>query len=449
MTASRRRIALGLSMQGYGYHQNAWRHPSVPSGGPATLEFYLDMARTAERGCFDMVFLADFLSMSMSDVPKGSLGHSARVGLEPLTLLGALVACTSNVGVVATASTTFGSPYTTARMFASLDLISGGRCGWNVVTSFQDEEACNFGSSEILEKAQRYRRAEEYVDVVAGLWDSFDPDTFMRDRESGRYFDPAKVRVLDHRGPNFRVKGPLNVPRSPQGRPLILQAGASEEGQEMAARTADVVYCVHNSLDEAKAFYRSVKGRMAKYGRRPDELKIMPGLMSVTASTVEEAQGRFREMQKLVDPMVGLKYLATHFGDLSGVPLDEPVADLLEDRGVIVRSRMFLKMARDNNYTLRELMQAVLIGLAHLQVVGTPQMVADKMEEWFEAGAADGFNILPILSPMGVHEFVDQVLPVLRKRGLVRERYEATTLRGNLGLPIPMPGEKLPLQAIS
>jgi alkanesulfonate monooxygenase len=437
MSEAKRQIRLGLSMAGHGYHHSAWLHPEVPPNGISDVNFYLDIVRTAERGLFDVAFLADFVTFSMSDTPKGVLGRHTKGALEPITLLSALAIGTSRIGLAATASTTFGVPYHIARAFASLDQISQGRSGWNVVTSFQDEEAVNFGSANILEKSKRYERAEEFVDVVLGLWDSFAPDAFTYDRDSGMFFDPSKVRVLNHVGRHFQVQGPLGTPRSPQGRPIIFQAGASEEGQELAARTADVVYAVQNTIDGARRFYNALKERMPKYGRQPDDLKVMPGLLPVIGSTEEEARSKFKAMQALIDPLVGLKYLTGVFGDLSGYPLDGPVPDLRKDKQLATRAALILDTARRNSWSIRQLYENVAIGNTHNTVIGTPEQIADVMEEWFNAGAADGFNILPALSPISVREFVDQVVPELQRRGLYRTAYEGTTLREHLGVPLP------------
>ncbi|MDO9712677.1 LLM class flavin-dependent oxidoreductase [Paracraurococcus lichenis] len=437
MSERKPQIKLGLSIAGHGYHHSAWLHPSVPPEGINEFGFYLDLTRTAERGLFDMVFLADFVVFSMVDVPKGVLGRSSRGSFEPLTLLAALAPQTECVGLVATASTTFGVPYHVARSFASLDMLSSGRAGWNVVTSFQDEEAANFGSATILEKSSRYDRAEEFVDVVLGLWDSLAPDAYVCDRQSGYLFDPAKVRTLNHVGRHFRVKGPLGTPRSAQGRPVVVQAGASEEGQELAARTADVVYSVQPRLETAQAFYAGLKGRMAKYGRDPDHLKVMPGLLPVLGGTEAEAKRRFREMQELIDPLVGLRYLSAIFGDLSGHPIDGPVPELRKDKQLATRAQLILDLARRNNWSIRQLYESTAIGNTHNTVVGTPEQVADVMEAWILGRGADGFNLLPALSPLSVQEFVDEVVPVLQRRGLYRREYEARTLRENLGLPAP------------
>lgn len=430
-------MKLGLSMLGYGYHQTGWLHPESPKGAATDLKHYLDMTLTAQRGLFDMVFLADYVAFPMVDIPKGALGRRDKDALDPLTILAALSPLTANIGLVATASTTFSQPYHAARSFASIDQISGGRAGWNVVTSFQDEEAKNFGSTTILEKARRYHRAEEFVDVALGLWNSFQDDTFVYDKASGQYFHPDKVNVLNHAGEHFQVKGPLTVPRTPQGRPIIVQAGASEEGQQLAARTADVVYTVQSVLEDAQKFYKGLKGRMAQFGRQTDDMKIMPGLLPVVADTEENARKKFKEWQEMIDPLVGLEFMARVFGDLSAYSLDEPVPELRSDREITSRGKVQLAIARRNNYTIRQMLQSVAIGNAHNTVIGTPEQIADVMQAWFTQGAADGFNILPAITPVSVNEFVDHVVPILKKRGLMRTEYEATTLRGNLGLSEP------------
>jgi FMN-dependent oxidoreductase (nitrilotriacetate monooxygenase family) len=432
-----KQIRLGLSMAGHGYHHSAWLDPSVPPDGINDFGFYLNLAQVAERGLFDMVFLADFLTFTMIDIPQGVVGRTSRGSFEPVTLLSALSQLTTHVGLAATTSTTFGTPFHTARAFASLDLLSKGRAGWNVVTSFQDEEAENFGSATILDKSTRYERAEEYVDVVLGLWDSLAPDAYVYDRASGYLFDPARVRTLNHVGKHFRVKGPLGTPRSVQGRPIIIQAGASEEGQELAARTADVVYSVQPRIQDAQRFYEGLKARMAKYGRERDDMKIMPGLLPVIGATEQEAKDRFRAMQKLIDPKVGLRYLSAIFGDLSDHDIDGPVPELRKDKPLATRAKLIHDLAKRNNWSIRQLYESTAIGNTHNTVVGTAEQVADVMEEWFLNGAADGFNLLPALSPTSVVEFVEQVVPILQARGLYRTAYTATTLRGHLGLSEP------------
>ena len=433
-----RQMKLGLSMRGLGYHASAWRQEGVLASGDLDYGAYLHVTRVAERGLFDMVFLADYVALRMHQTPPGVLGRTTgMIGLEPTTLLAALAPATRNIGLVATLSTTFQPPYHIARVFASLDHLSGGRAAWNVVTSFQDDEARNFGSEQILDKAARYARAKEAVEAVSGLWDSWDDDAFPRDLETGVYYDPTKLRILNYRGKYIRTRGPLNVPRTPQGRPIIVQAGASPEGQELAAETADVVYAAQNSIADARAFYSSLKTRMPKYGRQPDQLKIMPGILPVIAATEQQARDKYRAMQEAVDPIVGLGHLSPYFGDLSGYDLDGPVPDLRNDRALMSRGEVMLKVARRGNLSIRQLYQTIAIGNAHHVVIGTAKTVADVMEEWFLGEAADGFNVLPALSPRSVEEFVDYVVPELQRRGLFRTAYEGHTMRANLGLDYP------------
>ncbi|MET0295137.1 MAG: LLM class flavin-dependent oxidoreductase [Phenylobacterium sp.] len=437
MSAVGRQMKLGLSMRGLGYHASAWSHPDVTAEGSMSFEFYRNVTQIAERGLFDMVFLADYLGMARRDKPRGLFGRSdMQVSLEPLTLLSALAATSRNIGLVCTTSTSFQEPFHIARMFASLDHISGGRAAWNVVTSFQNYEARNFSLDSILPKDLRYERAREAVQVVSGLWDSWQDDAFVRDKASGVFFDPARMQPLDHVGKYFKVAGPLNMPRTPQGRPIIVQAGASDLGQELAAETADVVYAAHATLASAQAYYRGVKSRMAKFGRHEDEVKIMPGLLPVIGETEAEAQAKYRALQEAIDPIVGLSVLTGLYGDLSDVDIDAPVPakplNVTMSRGAVMH-----ETALRNGFTIRQLYQSVAIGNGHNVVVGTPKMVADVMEEWFVERGADGFNVLPAISPTSAEEFVDLVVPELQRRGLFRTAYEGPTMRENLGLAWP------------
>jgi alkanesulfonate monooxygenase len=435
--AAPRQIRLGVSMIGMGYHLAGWRHPDAPAGGNMELQHAVRVTQAAERGLLDMAFLADGVGIRFNDVPAGSLARTSKnVQFEPLTLLSALAMVTSRVGLVATASTTYNEPYHVARKFASLDHISGGRAGWNVVTSATDMEAQNFGLVGAPPKTGRYDRAAEFVEVVKGLWDSWEDDAFLRDKASGLNYDPAKVHVLNHEGAHFRVKGPLNVQRTPQGRPVIVQAGASDQGRELAAATADVVYAAAQTLEDARAYYEDVKRRMPRYGRDADQLKIMPGIMAVPGRTRQEAQDKYEVLQELVQPVVGLGALANYLGDLSGHDLDGPVPEP-KDRRDHSRGQIFLDMARRGNLTIRQLYLSIAGGNGHRMVIGTPADIADAMEEWFHGGAADGFNLLPTWLPGGLEDVVDTVIPELQRRGLYRTAYEASTLRGNLGLAWP------------
>jgi N-acetyl-S-(2-succino)cysteine monooxygenase len=430
-----RQIKLGVSMIGMGYHLANWRHPEAPADGNMSLQHAIRVIQSAERGLFDMGFLADGVGIRFHDEPKGALSRTAKnVQFEPLTLLSALAMVTKNIGLVATASTTYNEPYHVARKFASLDHISGGRAGWNVVTSVTDMEARNFNRDAAPATDLRYDRAAEFVKVVRGLWDSWEDDAFVRDKASGINYDPAKLHALNHSGPHFKVAGPLNVQRTPQGAPVIVQAGASEQGRELAAATADVVYAAAQTLEAAQAYYASVKGRMAKYGRHPDELKIMPGLMAIPGKTRQEAQDRYDVLQEAVDPLVGLGALANYLGDLSAYPLDGPVPEPPKRR-MHSRAGIFLEIARRDNLTIRQLYLTIAGGNGHRTVIGTPADIVDAMEEWFHNEAADGFNILPPWLPGGLDDVVDMVVPELQRRGLYRTAYEGRTLRENLGIP--------------
>ena len=318
---NQRKMRIGMSIRGHGYHPAAWRHPDVPADGTLQVEHYVRSAQTAERGKLDMIFFADGAGIRQGDNPPGSLARTGRdmIELEPTMLLPALAMVTSHIGLVTTASTTYNEPYNLARRFATLDLISKGRAGWNVVASWSEHEAQNFGLETTLDYDTRYARSAEFVDVVKGLWDGWDDGALLLDKAGGRYFDEAKMHVLNHHGRFFKVRGPLNVACMPQGHPVIVQAGASEQGRELGAATADVIYAINGSLDAARAYYTDVKGRMAKYGREPDELKIMPAFCPVLGRTRAEAQAKFDQLQELVDPLAGLGSLYGTFGDLSGL----------------------------------------------------------------------------------------------------------------------------------
>ncbi len=432
-----RQIKLGVSMIGLGYHPAAWRHPDTPPGGNMSLDHFINVTKIAERGLFDIAFLADGVGIRAYDEPPGALSHmSNNVQFEPLTLLSALAMVTTHIGLVATASTTYNEPYHVARKFASLDHISAGRAGWNVVTSRTDSEAQNFNLPASPGYDDRYERAIEFVDVVRGLWDSWEEDAFVRDQASGLNFHPEKMHYLDHKGKHFAVRGPLNVARTPQGHPVIVQAGASDQGRELAAATADVIYAASQTLEEGRAFYASVKGRMAKYGRHPDELKIMPGLLAVVGESEQEAQDKYGVLQELIDPLVGLAQLSASMGDLRGYDLDGPVPRLPEWR-MRSRAQIFYDLAQRHGYSIRQLYTAIAAGNGHRQAIGTPAMIVDQMEEWFRAEAADGFNVLATHMPAGLSDFVDHVVPEMQRRGLYRTAYEGRTLRANLGVREP------------
>ena len=436
----RKQLHLGMSIRGLGYHPAAWRHPDVPADGTLRFEHYVRSAQLAERGKCDLVFFADGIGIRERDIPRGSLARSGYeiVEMEPLTLLPALAVVTKRIGLVATASTTYNEPFNIARKFATLDLISNGRAGWNVVTSWSEAEARNFNREQHVDYATRYGRAAEFVDVVKGLWDSWEEDAFLFDKQAGQFFAEAKMHVLDHKGKFFAVRGPLNVACLPQGHPVVVQAGASEQGRELAAATADLVYAVHASKDAARAFYADIKGRLGKYGRSADDLKILPALRPVVGRTATEAQAKFDQLQELLDPLVGLARLSQTFGDLSGYPLDGPVP--LEKVGPAeLRSTSAQLLARVNrqNPTIRQLYKDVA-GRGGFCLIGTASDIADVIEDWFENDACDGFNITPTHLPGGCEDFVEMVTPELQRRGLLRTEYAGATLRENLGLKRPV-----------
>ncbi|AJE98302.1 LLM class flavin-dependent oxidoreductase [Pandoraea apista] len=430
-----RKMKLGLSMRYLGYHVAAWRHPEVPADGALDYRYFLANAQKAEAAKFDMIFFADGLGIRAQDNPRGALARDMRnAELEPLTLLAAIAANTSHIGLVATASTTYNEPFHVARKFASIDHISGGRAGWNVVTSWSNEEARNFGRDEHLGYEERYERADEFVEVVKSLWQSWEDDAFVRDKASGVFYDERKLHVPNHSGKHFQVRGPLNSARTPQGRPLIVQAGASEAGRALAAREADLVYSNSHNLAHAQAYYRDLKARLAAHGRAPDDLLIMPGLTPFVGRTRQEAQDKFDQLQELIDPISGLASLYDALGDLSGYPVDGPVPQIEAGGSIRSIAENLLAMARSENLTIRQLYQRVAATYTVRMVIGTPADIADQMEAWFRNEAADGFNICPATLPHGIDDMVELVVPELRRRGLFRTEYDGTTLRANLGL---------------
>ena len=439
MSTPKRQIKLGAFLMQTGHHVAAWRHPEAQADAGHNFQHYAQLARIAEQAKFDAIFFAD--GVSVRDTDLNSLSRTARADhFEPLTLLAALSVVTEKIGLIATVSTTFNEPYNLARKFASLDQLSGGRSGWNLVTSSTESEARNFNFEQHPDHAVRYERAREFYDVVAGLWDSWEDDAIIRDQESGIYFDPSKLHTLDHKGKHFSVRGPLNVGRSPQGWPVVVQAGASEVGRELAAQTAEVIFVAHQTLEEAQSFYSDIKSRLSKYERHPDHLKIMPGIFPVIGRTQEEADEKFQQLQDLIHPVVGLSLLSGMTGnvDLSQFPVDGPLPDLPETNGGKSRQRLLFDLAKRENLTIRQLYLRIAGARGHQQVVGTPQRIADQLQHWFEEGAADGFNIMAPWLPGGLSEFADQVIPELQRRGLFRTEYEGTTLRDNLGLPKPV-----------
>ncbi len=433
-----RQMKLGAFLHPTGHHIASWRHPEAYAEAAADFAHYRELARTAERGKFDLLFLADSPAMRNWPPERQSRVATYIAGFEPITLLSALAAVTEHIGLVATATTTYNEPLHIARKFASLDHISGGRAGWNLVTSTNPKEALNFGKETHLAHDDRYDRATEFAQVVQGLWDSWEEDAFVRDKATGRYFDPAKLHVLDHKGPHFSVRGPLNVPRPPQGHPVIVQAGSSEVGKELGAQVAEVIFTAHQTLDNAKKFYDDLKGRLAKYGRRPEDVKIMPGVSPFIGRTQEEADEKFEKLQSLVHPEIGLALLGELLGnfDLTPYPIDGPLPDIPHSDSSQHVLKMFTDMAKNENLTIRQLYQRIVLR-GHWIVRGTPETVADQLEHWFKNGGCDGFNVMPPYLPGALDDFVDHVIPELQRRGLFRRDYEGRTLRENLGLRRP------------
>lgn len=432
------KMKLGLFLLPGGHHLSAWRLPQANAAGWKDMNFLASLARTAERGKLDLIFLADADGLWQPDIVALSRDPGA-LFLEPFTMLSALSMVTERIGLVASASTTYNAPFHVARKLASLDHISGGRSGWNVVTSFQSHIAANFGMEDTPAHADRYQVAHEYVDVVRKLWDSWGDGALVCDKESGQYLDLARLTMPDHRGEHYSVRGPLNISRPPQGHPVLVQAGSSEAGKALAAKYADIVFTVQNTLESAQGFYGDIKRRAADAGRDPSLVKVMPGIFPVIGSTEAEANDLFEQLQRHVDPRNGLSMLAGYGFpiDMTGRSLDDPFPDLPETEGQQWRRKVILDLARKDDLTIGQVARLVAVSRGHHFVKGTPETIADAMEGWFRNGAADGFNLMLPVFPDALDSFVDAVLPILRQRGLFRDDYEGATLRENLGLPRP------------
>ena len=431
MTDTKRQMHLGVFVQAAGHHVAGWRLPEAEAGAE-NLDLIQRIAATAERGKFDLFFLADGLTTTKDAHP------SMVARFEPMTLLAALAMSTRRIGLAATVSTTYGEPFHVARAFSSLDHLSRGRAGWNVVTTSYARSAANFSRGTHPEHSERYAIAREFVEVAKGLWDSWEDGAFVMDKATGTYFEPDKLHLLEHEGKYFSVKGPLNSSRSPQGHPIVIQAGSSDPGQELAAETADVVFTAQQSFEDAKAFYDELKARLSRYGRRPDQLHVMPGVFPVIGRTEQEALDKLKLLQSWADPAASLALVSERLGhDISGYPMDEPLPDLPLSDQLKSRSKLLTDLARRENLTLGELVAVVASARGHRMVRGTPERVADQLEDWFVGGAADGFNIMPPYFPGGLDDFVDLVVPILQERGLFRTDYSGTTLRDHLGLARP------------
>jgi alkanesulfonate monooxygenase len=431
-----RKLHLGAFMRPVSLHTGAWRYPGSYPDANFNFAHLKSFAQKLEAAKFDAFFMADHLAVLNMPVEALKRSHTV-TSFEPFTLLSALASVTSRIGLVATASTTFDEPYHIARRFASLDHISEGRAGWNIVTTSNPDAARNFGLDEHVEHGERYHRAREFYDVVTGLWDSFADDAFPRDVESGVYVDPARMHVLDHKGEELSVRGPLNIARPPQGWPVIVQAGQSEPGRQLAAETAEVVFCSPRDLAAGKALYADIKARMRAIGRDPDHLKILPAAFVVIGDTVEEARAKRARLDSLVYYESAIASLSIALGhDASGFDPDGPLPEIPETNASKSGQAQVIKLAKDEGLTVRQLAQRYG-GYSGLAFVGTPASIADEMAEWLAAEGSDGFNVVFPYLPQGLDDVVERLVPELQRRGLFREEYAGSTLRDHLGLPRP------------
>ncbi|KAA0695775.1 FMN-dependent monooxygenase [Neorhizobium sp. P12A] len=430
-----RQLHLNLFLMSRGHHEAAWRHPGSNHKALTDLELYVEAAHIAEAAKFDAVFLADTLAAGNSS------GLASSGSLEPIVLLSLLAAHTRNIGLIGTASTTYSLPYTLARQFATLDHLSKGRAGWNIVTSWVPEAGANYGLQQNLDHADRYKLAEEFVEAVDALWKSFPSDAVVDDRDAGQYLDLSRITPANYQGQHYRTKGPLNVPGSPQGRPVYIQAGQSDSGRSFAARWAEAIFTAHMTIESAKSFYSDVKNRAAAYGRRYEDIVVLPGISAAIGSTQREADQVWEELDALTSTEVGLTRLKARFGghDFSHVPLDRPLTkDDFPDPNAVEASKSrvigYVEMSLREKLSLRQLLRKLAGARGHFAVAGTPERIADIIQEWFQSGAADGFNVMPPIINSQLSLFADEVVPILQKRGLFRSEYEGDTLRSHFGL---------------
>ncbi|RXZ80043.1 LLM class flavin-dependent oxidoreductase [Paenibacillaceae bacterium] len=431
---SEKQLHLGAFITGSGSSVASWRHPDSPSDGPVNLQHNLKLAKIAEEAKFDFAFIADSAYITKESTPY----FQSR--FEPLTILSAMASHTEKLGLIGTFTTSFSEPFTTARQLASLDKLSGGRAGWNAVTSALEDVAKNHSQDKLYDHAERYAIADEYITVAKGLWDSWEDDAFVRDKEQGVYTDLDKLHTLNHVGKYFSIKGPLNMEPSPQGRPIVFQAGASDIGRDLAARQADGIFSPSSDLEEAREFYKDIKQRAAFYGRKPEEILIFPAITPVIGATEEKANEKYERVSSYVDINLAIRYLSRYFSffDFTQFPLDEPLPDLgdIGNNSFKSTAEMFKKMAREENLTLRQL--ALRAASPKGKFVGTAEQIADRMQELFEAEAVDGFIIYGQVQPEGLQEFTEQVVPILQERGLFRKEYTGSTLREHLNLSYPV-----------
>lgn len=434
----RQHMVLGAYIAyGTGHHPAAWRAKDTVADGAQNIDHYVKMAQEAEKGLFDFLFLSDTPSIFRDDLE----GYGSRVVVfEPLTLLSSLAMVTKDIGLVATASTTYKAPFDIAREFASLDVISKGRAAWNLVTSSKSDAAYNYGLDQHPEHEVRYQKAAEAFKVVTGLWDSWDDDAFLRDKDSGRFFNKNGMHELNHKGTFFSVRGPLNVSRPPQGYPVIVQAGSSPAGMDLAAQTAEVVFTAQSDLTLAQSFYEQLKGRLSEVKRLNKDILIMPGICPFVAKTESEAKEKFEQFQTLIHPDFGLAMLSDLLGGvhLKGLSLDEPLPPLPPSNGNNSRRALIEKLSQEEQLTLEQLYKKVIVSRAHLNIVGSYKQVAEQMMEWFHSQACDGFNVMPPSMPGCLSEFVSGVIPELQRMGAFKTHYAPGTLREKLGLKRPV-----------
>ena len=426
-------MRLGVFLAGTGSNMASWRHPDAVADGAINLEYYLGLTRQAEAAKLDFVFFGDGLYISEKSHPN-FLNR-----FEPLTLLAYLAAHTSHIGLAATLSTTYSDPFTVARQFATIDHVSDGRAGWNIVTSPLEGSALNYSRPEHPQHDLRYRMADEFLEVTKGLWDSWEEGAFVRNKETGQFIDPSRMHRLDHQGEFYSVQGPLALSRSKQGRPVLIQAGSSEAGRNFASKHADVIFTGQGSIPAAREFYDDVKERAARHGRNPEEILILPGCAPIVGETEAEAERKYLEIAGLVEVEDALNYLGRYFNDMdfSEYGLDEPFPELgdFARNGWESATDRIKQVAREEELTLRQM--ALRTTTPKTVFMGTPEGVADTMQEWFEAGVVDGFMMNAAVLPVGLTDFLEGVLPILRDRGAFRSEYEFGTLHENLGLPIP------------
>ena len=437
MVEKKREMHLGAFMRPVSLHTASWRYPDSYSDANFNFGHYQSFIKTLERGCFDAFFMADHLAVL--NMPMAALKRSATVSsFDPLTLLPALAVATEKIGLIATASTSYNDPYHIARKFASLDHISNGRSGWNIVTSYNPHEASNFGLDSHASHDERYLKAREFYDVVTGLWDSWADDAFIRDVEKGVYFDPEKLNILNHDGKFLKVRGPLNVARPIQGWPVIVQAGASEAGRQLAAETAEVLFGAANTIEDGKSYYSDINERMSKIGRDPKSAKILPGAFVVVGKSQQEAIDKKELLDSLIHSDSGIASLSVLLGcDASAFDPNRPLPDIPPSEATQSGRQKMIDMAQRDNLTVAELARQVGGSFSSLEITGTPETIADEMQEWFEDRACDGFNIMFPFLPQGLDDFVNLVVPELQKRGLFRRKYSGHTLRHHLGLETP------------